>query len=89
MKPWSLIYAFNPARRGFPTDGHWSLDWKLHFEGGFDEVLFHIGRNLAPDLFELARPLGVQQLVVPLNALRAAVLLHIGFAFVTAGREDV
>ena len=77
------------GRRGFPTNGHWSLDWKLHFEGCFDDVSFHCGRGLVPDPVELGQPLGAQQLVVPLNALIAAVLLHVAFAFITARREDV
>lgn len=50
MKPWSLIYAFNPARRGFPTDGHWSLDWKLHFEGDLRMYSF-TSEGTSPQIF--------------------------------------
>ena len=81
MKTWSLIHALNPGRRGFPTGGLSSLDWELDLEGGFADVILHLRRRLVPDLVELGKAIGVQQLVVRVSARLAALFLHVGFAF--------
>ena len=86
MKTWSLIHALNPGRRGFPTGGLSSLDWELDLEGGFADVILHLRRRLVPNLVELGRALGVQRLVVRVSAHRAAIFLHVGFAF-DSGKE--